>query len=148
VLRQLYDDLDTAVAEAYGWPADLSDEEILTRLVALNAERAAEEAQGLIRYLRPEYQNPSGVSAAQSGLKLTKEKAGKTKVSRAKTPWPTPLAERVRAVEEALKSASTPVTAEALSKTFARASASDIQEILDTLVTLGRIHQSGESYSA
>jgi hypothetical protein len=148
VLRQLHDDLDTAVAEAYGWPADLSDEEILTRLVALNAERAAEEAQGIIRYLRPEYQNPSGVSAAQSGLKLTKEKAGKTKVSRAKTPWPTPLAERVRAVEEALKSASTPVTAEALSKTFARASASDIQEILDTLVTLGRIHQSGESYSA
>ena len=148
VLRQLHDDLDTAVAEAYGWPADLSDEEILTRLVALNAERAAEEAQGVIRYLRPEYQNPSGFSAAQSGLKLTKEKAGKTKVSRAKTPWPTPLAERVRAVEEALRSASAPVTAEALSKTFARASASDIQEILDTLVTLGRIHQSGESYSA
>jgi hypothetical protein len=148
VLRQLHDDLDAAVAEAYGWPADLSDEEILTRLVALNAERTAEEAQGVIRYLRPEYQNPSGVSAAQSGLKLTKEKARKTKVSRAKTPWPAPLAERVRAVEEALRSASTPVTAEELSKTFARASTTDIQEILDTLVTLGRIHQSGESYSA
>lgn len=148
VLRQLHDDLDAAVAEAYGWPADLSDEEILTRLVALNGERAAEEAQGVIRYLRPEYQNPSGVSAAQSGLKLTKEKAGKTKVSRAKTPWPTPLAERVRAVEEALRSASASVSAETLAKRFARASASDIQEILDTLVTLGRIHQSGESYSA
>lgn len=148
VLRQLHDDLDAAVAEAYGWPADLSDEEILTRLVALNAERAAEEAQGVIRYLRPEYQNPSGVSAAQSGLKLKKEKAGKTKVSRAKTPWPTPLAERVRAVEEALRSASASVSSETLAKRFARASASDIQEILDTLVTLGRIHQSGESYSA
>jgi hypothetical protein len=148
VLRQLHDDLDTAVAEAYGWPADLSDEEILTRLVALNAERAAEEAQGIIRYLRPEYQNPSGFSAAQSGLKLTKEKAGKTKISRAKTPWPTPLAERVRAVEEALRSASASVSAETLAKRFVRASATDIQEILDTLVTLGRIHQSGESYSA
>lgn len=35
--------LDAAVAEAYGWAADLSDEEILERLLALNLERAAEE---------------------------------------------------------------------------------------------------------
>lgn len=34
------------------------DEAVLERLVALNAERAAEEARGLIRWLRPEYQNP------------------------------------------------------------------------------------------
>lgn len=27
----------------YGWPATLSEEEILERLVALNAQRAAEE---------------------------------------------------------------------------------------------------------
>lgn len=33
--------LDAAVAAAYGWPADLSDEEILERLFALNQERAA-----------------------------------------------------------------------------------------------------------
>lgn len=36
--------LDEAVAAAYGWPADLSDDEILARLFALNQERAA--AQG------------------------------------------------------------------------------------------------------
>ena len=35
--------LDAAVAAAYGWPADLSDEQILTRLLALNHERAAVE---------------------------------------------------------------------------------------------------------
>ncbi|MEI6494246.1 MAG: DNA methyltransferase, partial [Verrucomicrobiota bacterium] len=102
VLRQLQDELDAAVAEAYGWgdlwearaearggafldfktglvcqvdsePEGFAqaqanfeqelDQEILTRLAALNAERAAEEAQGIIRYLRPEYQNPSGISA-------------------------------------------------------------------------------------
>jgi hypothetical protein len=157
VLRQLHNDLDAAVAEAYGWPGTISDEEILTRLVALNAERAAEEAQGVIRYLRPEYQNPSSVSASQSGLSLsapprlrakTLHPASRAKASSAKTPWPKPLAERVRAVEEALKSASAPVTAEALSKTFARASASDIQEILDTLVTLGRVHQREDAYSS
>ena len=33
--------LDAAVFDAYGWPHDLSDEEVLTRLLALNAERAA-----------------------------------------------------------------------------------------------------------
>jgi hypothetical protein len=32
--------LDAAVADAYGWPADLSDDEILARLLALNATRA------------------------------------------------------------------------------------------------------------
>ena len=36
--------LDAAVAAAYGWPADFSDEQILERLLALNLERAAEEA--------------------------------------------------------------------------------------------------------
>lgn len=42
-LRQLHKELDEAVAEAYGFPADLSDEEILARLLKLNLERA--EAQ-------------------------------------------------------------------------------------------------------
>jgi hypothetical protein len=36
--------LDAAVAAAYGWPADLSDEQILERLLALNLARATEEA--------------------------------------------------------------------------------------------------------
>lgn len=36
--------LDAAVLQAYGWPADVDDEAILTRLLALNLERAA--AQG------------------------------------------------------------------------------------------------------
>ena len=35
VLKQIHDDLDAAVFEAYGWPATLTDEEILERLVAL-----------------------------------------------------------------------------------------------------------------
>src|SRR5581483_9948075 len=37
--------LDVAVAAAYGWPADLTDEQILERLLALNLERAAAEAK-------------------------------------------------------------------------------------------------------
>jgi hypothetical protein len=38
--------LDAAVCAAYGWPADLGDDEILKRLLALNGERFNAEAQG------------------------------------------------------------------------------------------------------
>jgi type II restriction/modification system DNA methylase subunit YeeA len=37
--------LDEAVAAAYGWPVDLSDDEILERLFRLNQERAAAQAE-------------------------------------------------------------------------------------------------------
>lgn len=40
-LVQAHAALDAAVAAAYGWPADLSDEEVLTRLLALNHARPA-----------------------------------------------------------------------------------------------------------
>ncbi len=39
--------------------AGSADEEILARLVELNKERRAEEAKGLVRWLRPEYQAPA-----------------------------------------------------------------------------------------
>ncbi len=58
ILKELHDRLDAAVADAYGWPADLSDSDILARLVALNKQRAQEEANGIVRWLRPDYQIP------------------------------------------------------------------------------------------
>jgi hypothetical protein len=42
-LAHAHANLDAAVAAAYEWPANLNDEEILERLLALNLERAAEE---------------------------------------------------------------------------------------------------------
>jgi SAM-dependent methyltransferase len=56
VIHELHQRIDRAVADAYGWPADLGDNDMLTRLVALNAARAEEERNGLIRWLRPDYQ--------------------------------------------------------------------------------------------
>jgi hypothetical protein len=41
---------------SFVWPEELPDAAILERLVALNRERAAEEAAGRVRWLRPEYQ--------------------------------------------------------------------------------------------
>jgi len=40
-LEHAHRELDAAVAEAYGWPADLSEDDILAKLFALNQERAA-----------------------------------------------------------------------------------------------------------
>jgi type II restriction/modification system DNA methylase subunit YeeA len=40
-LSALHDDLDRAVAAAYGWPEDIATDEALARLLALNLERAA-----------------------------------------------------------------------------------------------------------
>jgi hypothetical protein len=39
-LDDIHVGLDTAVLQAYGWPDNLTDEEILERLLALNLERA------------------------------------------------------------------------------------------------------------
>ena len=39
-LVRRHQEIDEAVSAAYGWPADLSDDEILSRLLALNLERA------------------------------------------------------------------------------------------------------------
>lgn len=63
IVDQLHRQIDAAVAEAYGWGDDwkngaLSPAEIVTRLVALNHQRAAEEKSGTIRWLRPDYQKP------------------------------------------------------------------------------------------
>jgi hypothetical protein len=71
VLKQLHDELDAAVLDAYGWHDHPSDEQILERLVALNAERVAEEASGTIRWLRPAFQAPSSAQAAiEKGARL------------------------------------------------------------------------------
>ncbi|HEY0112053.1 MAG TPA: DNA methyltransferase [Allosphingosinicella sp.] len=58
IVHRLHEQIDGAVANAYGWAADLAPAEIVARLVALNAERVEEEAAGYVRWLRPEYQQP------------------------------------------------------------------------------------------
>ena len=52
-----YNVLDAAVLQAYQLHPGATPADILTRLLALNAQRAAEEARGTIRWLRPEFQD-------------------------------------------------------------------------------------------
>ena len=122
-------------------------------LVALNAERAREESQGIIRWLRPEYQERGQRKLTLPGTgddsTPAKRKPAK-RTSKAKQAWPGPLAERVKVVESALHAAGGPVTPEALTQQFARAKPADVNEILETLVTLGRARKAkdGEGYQA
>ena len=145
-LKQLHDELDAAVFAAYGWPANMTDAEILERLVKLNTERAAEEVRGVIHWLRPEYQ-----AKGQQEIKLEAKPAKKTKTKPAtpakrmgKLAWPGGMAERVQTVETALHAAGAAVAPEDLAKQFARAKPKDVAEILKTLETLGRARSAGE----
>lgn len=71
ILNELHDEIDALTLQAYGWPADLSDEEIVARLVALNKERAAEEKRGVIRWLRPDFQKARAGVIAEGGEQTT-----------------------------------------------------------------------------
>lgn len=140
-LKQLHDDLDVAVADAYGWPWPMSDAEILERVVELNKKRADEEARGTIRWLRPDYQKPkAGTGKTQSRLDLP-DAAPKAKGAnrKSKLPWPSSLAEQVRAVESVLVAEGKTLTAEQVARHFQRARTATVQEIMDTLTDLGRI---------
>jgi hypothetical protein len=136
-LKQLHDDLDKAVADAYGWPWPMTDAEILEHVVALNAARAAEEKAGVIRWLRPEFQAKGELQLEGGGAHLDKPKATPAKKV-GKQPWPRALSERIKAVEIALAQAERPQTAAMIAKMFAHAKEADVKEILDSLCTMGR----------
>ncbi|WP_244598394.1 class I SAM-dependent DNA methyltransferase [Rhizobium tubonense] len=76
IMKELHDRLDAAVADAYGWPVDLSEEEVLANLVALNKERAKEEKRGLVRWLRPDYQIPRFGSDKEKAEQLEADLGG------------------------------------------------------------------------
>lgn len=142
VLQQLHDDLDAAVFDAYGWPSTLTDEEILERVVKLNAERAEEERQGKVRWLRPEYQIPTG-GAAQAPLAGTEEppEGDATPAAAAPnaTPWPKKLTEQFAAVTARLQQLGGAATPAELAAGFKGAGEVTVVDILETLEGLGRV---------
>jgi len=134
ILRDLHDRIDAEVARAYGWPVDLSDDEILLRLVALNKQRAEEEARGHIRWLRPDYQNPTGRDASPG--KTAELDLGPT-ASIEKTPWPQTLPDQIAAVRDALADMGA-ATPEQIARRFLRARTASVQPLLDSLAALGQ----------
>jgi len=151
VLRSLHDELDAAVLAAYGWNDAPSDETILERLVALNAERAAEEANGKVRWLRPEFQHPEQAQPVQAEMGLSRPthseaaKEGGTSPSpppatKQRHPWPNTLPEQVAAVASVLAEARAPLAEADLAARFTGKGPwkKRLPQLLDTLVALGR----------
>jgi hypothetical protein len=139
LLKDIHDRIDAAVAEAYGWPADLSENDILMNLVALNHERAEEEARGHVRWLRPDYQNPEGRAAEAKQGKLEIAASAKS----GKAPWPKSLPDQIAAVREVLEDLGE-ADAETVARTFLRGRAKSVEPLLETLAGLGMAEMTDE----
>jgi hypothetical protein len=125
-LLEMHDALDLAVFAAYGWSADMSDAALVVNLVALNRTRAAEEAQGIIRWLRP--------SVGQSALPGTAIPSAPAKSpSRTTLPWPSDKSEQMLALLDVLVAADGPLLPEEVAKHFKRAPRAKVKEILESL---------------
>jgi hypothetical protein len=173
LLSQLHDELDAAVLDAYGWsdlgPVPWTDEakrqawtdDLLNRLVALNATRAGEERAflegkpgGVVRWLRPEYQDPARRGKAPTERatqgemdldeatpgKATKRTKGKAAASTEKRAWPAALPEQLRAVSEVLSNAAAPLSVDAIADHFTGRGPwkKRLPQILETLEAVGR----------
>lgn len=157
ILRELHDELDHAVFEAYGW-SDLgeklvgrpgattplpdksadqaeAEEELLIRLVELNKQRAEEESRGIVRWLRPEYQAPDAV---QTEVDIApKAAAAKTEAvtSKGKATFPKAIPDQLRVLREALAERS--YTTESLAGLFKRKPVKSVEEGLQSLAAVG-----------
>ena len=183
VLRQIHDELDAAVLDAYGW-SDLApllrvahgndapaagqtreeakrafDEAVLERLVALNAERAAEEARGIVRWLRPEFQNPAAKPdspmPAQDDLVAADDDDGQdaaaavAKLAKA-APWPKDPVAQVRAVADVLGASAVPLSTDDIASRFTARGPwkKRLPQLLEMLEAMGRARRTADTWSS
>ena len=164
VLKELHDELDAAVLQAYGLETGLSNDALLSHLVTLNAKRAAEEKTGKVRWLRPEFQNPA--FKANSNLLLNQEllahvpiglqanlipenhpKSAKNGKKDLPT-WPNTLPLQVSATAQLLASAGTALSLPEIEASFKGKGPwkKGLPRILETLEALGRARREGEGW--
>lgn len=177
VLRQIHDELDAAVLDAYGWsdllpllriahgndaPAEgqtrdeakrAFEDAVLERLVALNAERAAEEARGVVRWLRPEFQNPQATPTQQAIDTGPEEDPAEDIVPTASIkpqPWPKDAVAQVRAVADALSASTVPLSLDEIAARFTARGPwkKRLPQLLDMLVAMGRAREDAGRFRA
>ena len=168
VLKELHDDIDRAVFEAYGW-ADLApalaglpgattpsphkapeqeeaEEELLARLVALNRERVEEEQAGAVRWLRPDYQIPKLAPKAEGRQEEADLAAPKTAAG--KPAWPREELARIRALRNMLDRAPAPTGPTALSAAFKGRDSGPrrkaVEKALETLAAAGAAQRAAD----
>ncbi len=142
ILKEIHDHIDRAVLEAYGWldlaPAlagrpgattpsphkseeqEAAEEKLLTRLVTLNRQRTAEEARGLVRWLRPDYQIPKlghKVKAPEEAEQIEADIVPAAAAEQKPT-FPTDAFEQIRLVRDVLAKALGPAPLDAVAASF------------------------------
>ncbi|MGH8191059.1 MAG: hypothetical protein ACREP2_06400, partial [Rhodanobacteraceae bacterium] len=128
------------------------DEAILERLVALNAERAAEEARGVVRWLRPEFQHPTAEATPQQ---IEIETGGTPAVTPPpvagkRQAWPSEAVDQVRAVTGILAASAAPLSADEIAAHFTARGAwkKRLPPMLEMMTALGRAREHAGRYSA
>ena len=150
VLRELHDELDAAVRAAYGLPASATTDDVLAELVRLNARRAAEEAQGQVRWLRPAFQQAPaapadqplpGLAPADAPEAVAEGTPDAAPAAAHRQPWPTALPAQIRLLADTLAASATPLSPEQLAARFQGKGRwrERLPTLLDTLAALGRV---------
>ena len=152
-----HDELDRITFSAYGW-SDLAEqlvgrpgattplpdksadqaeaeEELLMRLVELNKQRVQEEAQGMIRWLRPEYQAPDSIQQQADITHRAVAAKSEVVVSKGKATFPKTIPEQLRLLREELAQRSH--TTDSLAELFKRKPLKSVEEGLKSLVAVG-----------
>ncbi len=137
-LKQIHDELDAAVFAAYDWEPTLTDDQILENLVTLNAQRAEEERNGNIRWLRPDYQAPGETYVQPSLAGIITE----TEIAVSPTeqqPFPKTLKEQLSAIRDLFRTQSGEWTAAQVTAHFKGANRKQkvILDCLESLEDLG-----------
>ena len=143
LLRDLHDELDQAVAEAYGWSWPIQEGEILARVVALHDERKAEEAAGSVRWLRPTYQVPRfGADLPQQTKILPAVETGGAAPT-TDLEWPSNAIDQIASIKESVSEA--PGSVEEVASRFKGARRALVERHLETLRLLAEVRVTEDS---
>jgi hypothetical protein len=139
ILMDLHNELDTLVAQAYGWPWPMDRAEMLERLVALHDERVAEEQAGHIRWLRPDYQIPRyAPETAPAELRLrAPARARASSAATGPALWPSRAVDQLGAVKAAVSRVG--VEPAAVQGAFIGADEQMLRRHLETLSMMGEL---------
>lgn len=143
-LRDLHDELDALVAEAYGWSWPEPPALILERLVALHARRLEEEAVGTVRWLRPAYQQarfaPEDLAVVPS-LDLAEAEPSVTPAPVAPVPWPGDAIGQITILRS--MASMTPLSIDDAVRRLVGARKEIVHRHLETLAMLGEVRDVG-----
>ena len=165
ILADLHDAIDRAVLDAYGWgdlaaalvgrvgatlpsphktPAqEAAEDDLLTCLVDLNRARAAEEARGVIHWLRPAFQRArlAGKYPRASQGELATEAVS---IPVARLAWPKDPLAQFRALRRVVRAAPDAVAPDAVARVFRGGRSATVADRLRTMREMGMIEPGSE----